>query len=282
MIRRSVDSWMAHDAQRMGAAIAFYTLLSFAPLLILLIAISSRVIGGTEAEGRLLQHLSEFAGPEAAGLAKSMIQRASTPSSGIPATLLGIATLLLGASGVFGELRSAINTMWEIPPRNGGGIRQMIRDRILSIGMVLGIGALLVASVLVSAILAGVSKYLGSVLPVPAGLLELVNFLVSFASSSLLFALVMRYIPDVRLPWRYLLAGSVVTAFLFTIGKSLIGLYLGRSAVGSPYGPGGAVVVTIVWVYYSAQIFLFGAELTQAFAEEGGTQTTASLRPGVH
>jgi len=178
-------------------------------------------------------------------------------------------TILVGASGVFSELRSAIDTMWDIQPQYGAGWRGMLKQRLLSVGIVLAIGFLLVVSLIASAGLAAVGKYFTSVLPVPPLVLELVNALISFGGIALLFALVLRYVPDVRVEWRHLWVGATISALFFTIGKSLIGLYLGRAAVGSLYGAGGSVVVVTVWTYYSAQIFLFGAEFTWVYSRRG-------------
>jgi membrane protein len=262
-LKQTAQSWLDHDAPRIGAALAFYTLLAFAPLVLLTITVGSFVFKNGNLEGQVIQQVNELAGTEAALLAQEIIDRPRTPSSGAGASVLGIVTLLIGASGIFAELRSALNTMWAIPAASGNGIVQWIKSRLFSIGMVLAGGFLLMVSLVVSAVFAAIGKYLGGILPAPAYMLEALNFLISLAGSAALFALILRYVPDERLPWRTISSGAIVTAFLFTVGKSLIGIYLGRSAIGSPYGPGGSVLVVMAWVYYSAQIFLFGAEFTR-------------------
>lgn len=263
LLQRTLSGWLYHDAPRIGAALAFYTLLSFAPLLMISIAVGSALFDGSRVEARVLEEVSILTGPEGATLAAQMIEKTRASSLGVIASMAGFFTLLFGASGILAELRSALNTMWEIPPQKSNGFLQIIKDRVLSVGMVLAVGFLLVVSLIVSAILAALGKYLQDTLPAPTALLEFLNFIISFAGSTILFGLVLRFIPDARLPWRPILYGAATTALLFTVGKSIIGLYLGRAALGSPYGAGGSIVVLVAWVYYSAQIFLFGAEFTQ-------------------
>ena len=267
--------WIDHDAPRIGAALAFYTLLAFPPLVQLSITAGSLLFKGTRTELLVVQQVSDLGGDEAAKLAKQIIERPHTASSGLAASLLGLATLLIGASGIFAELRGALNSMWEIRPKEGGGFLQWVRSRLLSVGMVFAGGFLLMASLVVSTMLAALGTYVDGILPAPAPLLEAMNFIISLAGSAAMFALILRYIPDRRLPWRTISSGALVTAFLFTVGKSLIGLYLGRSAIGSQYGAGGSVVIVIAWVYYSAQIFLFGAEFTQTLASGAAPPTAA-------
>ena len=220
-------------------------------------------------EAHLIGEMRQLVGPDGEALITAMIKlpkATGTSSSGIGASLTAAATLLLGASGVLVELRSALNTMWEIPPKGGNGMLNMVKDRLLSLGMVLAVGFLLLVSLMVSAILAALGKYLGTFLPFPAAGLEALNFFMSLGGTTILFALVFRYVPDAGLPWRSIWYGAVTTALLFTIGKSVIGIYLGRAGLGSPYGAAGSMVVLIVWIYYSAQIFLLGAEFTQQLA----------------
>ena len=278
LLKQTGQSWLDHDASRIGAALAFYTLLAFAPLVILSIRIGALLFDGTRSEYQILQQIHELAGSEAAKLAQAIIERTRESSAGVPGSVLGILTLLLGASGIFAELRSALNVMWEIPPRGGNGILEFLKSRLLSVGMVVAGGFLLMGSLIVSAILAALGTYVGSLLPAPAPLLETLNFLISLAGSATVFALVLRYIPDARLPWRAVWTGALATAFLFTVGKSLIGLYLGRSAIGSPYGAGGSVLVVMAWVYYSAQIFLFGAEFTRTLGMGSENPAPAGVR----
>ena len=262
----AAQSWMKHDATRIGAALAYYTLLSLAPLVLLSIAVGGFFFGNQATVSHLVDQVRDVAGSEAANLVGSLAKEAGKPSSSWVASLIGMFTILLGASGVFAELRSALNLMWDIEPDNGSGWRSLVKARLLSVGIVLGIGFLLVVSLIASASLAAVGKYFSGFVPVPAPVLELLNLLISFVGIAFLFALVLRYVPDVRIEWRHLWVGASISALFFTAGKTLIGLYLGRAAVGSVYGAGGSVVVVTVWTYYSAQIFLFGAEFTWVYS----------------
>jgi membrane protein len=255
-------SWLDHDATTIGAALAFYTLLSLAPLVILSIAAGSLLFGGTATEQHLIRQVREVAGSTTARFVQVLAEQAHKPSSGASASVIGFITLFVGASGIFAELRSALNRMWDIHPQGGSGFLAMIRERLLSIGMVLAVGFLLVVSLVVSTALAAVGKFFGGLLPMPPAALNTLNFVLSFAGISVMFALVLRYVPDARLRWRAVSAGAIMSALLFTAGKSLISFYLGRAAVGSLYGAGGATVALTAWVYYSALLFLFGAEFT--------------------
>jgi len=266
LLKRSGEGWLDHSAPRIGAALAFYTLVSFAPLLSLAVAAGTVLFGDVRTELQVVEQVHELAGSGAASLVQDMIERTQMLPSGVPITVAGIVTLLLGASGIFVELRSALNTIWNITPNSSNRLWALLKGRLVSIGMVLAIGFLLVVSLIISVVLAAIGKYLGSVLPAPVRLLEAANFLLSFGGIAIMFTLILRYIPDARLPWRFVITGAILTAFLFTVGKSLIGLYLGRTAIGSLYGAGGSIVVLVAWVYYSAQIFLFGAEFTRSLA----------------
>jgi len=266
MLKITGRSWMKHDAARIGAALAYYTLLSLAPLVLLAIAVGGAFFGNDVTVSHLIEQVRDVAGSEAAKLVGSLAKEAGKPASGWVASIVGMITILIGASGVFAELRSALNLMWDIEPDNGSGWLSMVRARLLSVGIVLGIGFLLVVSLIASASLAAVGKYFSGFIPVPAHVLEIVNLLISFVGIAFLFALVLRYVPDVRIEWRYLWVGATMSALFFTAGKALIGFYLGRAAVGSIYGAGGSVVVVTVWTYYSAQIFLFGAEFTWVYS----------------
>jgi membrane protein len=269
LLERTGQKWLDHEDARIGAALAFYTLLAFAPLIMLSITAGSLLFPAETFEPHLIREVNQLAGGEAAKLAQVIIDKPRPPAAGLMASFLGLATLLFGASGVFAELRGALNTIWNIPPQPGNGILLFLKGRLLSVGMVMAGGFLLVVSLVVSAVLAVLGKYVSGVLPAPAPLLEGLNFVLSLAGSAWVFALVLRYVPDVRLPWRTVGWGALMTAFLFTAGKSLIGLYLGTTAIGSPYGPGGSIMVVMAWVYYSVQIFLFGAEFTRTIAPAG-------------
>ena len=269
LLKVSSRNWLNHDADRIGAALSYYTLLSLAPLVLLSIAVGGMFFGSATTVHHLTQQVRDVAGNEAARLVESLAKEAAKPAPGSLASVVSMIMILVGASGVFAELRAALNKMWDIQTQAGAGWRGLIKQRLLSVGIVLAIGFLLVVSLIASAGLAALGKYFTSVLPVPAVVLEIVNMLISFVGIAFLFAMVLRYVPDVRVEWRHLWVGATISAVFFTIGKSLIGLYLGRAAVGSLYGAGGSVVVVTVWTYYSAQIFLFGAEFTWVYSRRG-------------
>jgi membrane protein len=231
------------------------------------------IFGHSAAQGQLLAQVDGLIGRQGSEAVRGMIEHAQKPASGAFASIAGVITLLFGASGVFGELRSALNLIWDVKPASGAGLWGTLRERFFSLGMVLAVGFLLLVSLVVSAALATLGKFFGGVLPMPEFVLNGINILVSLAGTSVLFALIFRYVPETRMPWNRIRAGAIATALLFTIGKCLIGLYLGKAAVGSAYGAAGSLVVVIVWVYYSAMIFLFGAEFTHVLGRDDGTRT---------
>ena len=267
LLRQTFEAWTAHAAPRLGAALAFYTLLSIAPLVILSVAIVAMVFGETNAREEILNQVSAMLGKEGADAVRGMIEHAQAPASGLLASVLGLFTLLLGASGVFGELRDALNLIWEANPPASGGFVNMVRQRLFSFGMVLTIGFLLLVSLVLNAALAAGGKAFANWFPGSELVLGSLNFILSFAAIAVLFTLIYKYVPDKAIAWRHVWIGAVATAFFFTIGKFLIGLYLGGGTMGSPYGAAGSLVVVIIWVYYSAQIFYFGAEFTHVFAK---------------
>lgn len=274
LLKQSFSEWSEDNAPRLGAALAYYTILSLAPLLVIVIAIVGAVFGRDAAQGKIMEQLSGLIGTEGGKAIETMIRNASKPVTGTIAGLLGLATLLFGASGVLAELRSALNTIWEVETPQSSGVLGMIRQRFFSLTMVLAIGFLLLVSLIVSAVLAGLGKYVGDILPIPAFVLQGVNLIFSLVVITALFAMIYKFLPDIKLEWRDVLIGAIVTAVLFTIGKTLIGMYLGRASIGSTYGAAGSLVVVLVWIYYSAQIFFFGAEFTQVYARAHG-----SMRP---
>lgn len=261
-LRRTFSVWNEHNAPQVGAALAFYTTLSLAPLVILVMAIVAMVFGHSTAEYKIISAADGVMGPDGANVVQTMLDSAGKPASGISTTVIGIIALLFGASAVFSELQSAMNTIWGVKRQDGSTIAALIKDRLASFGMVLAIGLLLLVSLILSAFLAAAGKFFEGILPVPEFVLSTAKFLVSFAGDSLVFGMIFKYVPDTKIPWRDLSIGSLVTAFLFTVGKFLIALYLGKTGVGSAYGAAGSFIVVIVWVYYSSMIFLFGAEFT--------------------
>jgi membrane protein len=258
------QSWSNHEGTRLSAALAFYATLSLAPLIVLALSVLGLVIGPTSAHGKIVQQAQNFLGGDVARIVDVIVRHAQKPKEGVLATLISLVVVIIGGSGVFSELRSALNKVWDIQPQNSDGISGFIRERLFSYGMVLGIGFLLVASLVLSTVVAAVGHFWAGLLPLPEIALTAINFLISFGALVILFALIFRYVPDARVPWRRIWWGSVVTAFLFTVGKQLIGLYLGKTAVGSAYGAAGSLVVLISWVYYSSMSFYYGAEITCA------------------
>lgn len=266
-LKETFADWNKHEAPRLGAALAFYTILSLSPLVILVVALVGLFFDRSTAQTHILNQVQGMIGAEGGKAVESMLANAHKPSSGILGTIVGLLTLLFGASGVFGELRSAMNKIWEVPPKETSGIWGMLRERFFSFGMVLSIGFLLMVSLVLSTALAAIGKFFGGILPVPASVLAIANFLFSFLAIAVLFALIFKFVPETKIPWRDVRVGAIATALLFTIGKTLIGLYLGKASVGSAYGAAGSLIVVIVWVYYSAQIFFFGAEFTHVYAK---------------
>jgi membrane protein len=267
ILRQTLYNWNLHDAPRLGAALAFYTILSLAPLVVLVVAVVAVVFGHSTAQDQILDQVREMIGPRGADAVRTTIEHARQPSSGIFASAIGILTLFFGASGVFIELRSALNMIWEVKQADNLSVLDIIKQRFFSFGLVLAIGFLLLVSLVMSAALAAIGEFFGYLLPMPELVLSTINFLFSFAAIAILFALIFRYVPDKKIEWSEVGLGAVVTAFLFSIGKSLIGIYLGKASVGSAYGAAGSLMVVIVWVYYSSQIFFFGAEFTHALAK---------------
>ena len=266
LIRNTFSSWADHEAPRLGAALAFYTILSLAPLMILIVALAAFVFGFPSAQSQILYQVRSMLGQEGADAVKSIIEQAQKPSDSITASVLGMAMLLFGASGVFEELRSALNKIWNVRPVQSGHIAALLRERFFSFGMVLAIGFLLLVSLVFSAGIAALGSLYGETLPMPEWAMQWVNVIVSFISIAVVFALIFKFVPQAKVAWKAVIVGGLLTAFLFTVGKFLIGLYLGKAAVGSAYGAAGSLVVIIVWVYYSSQIFFLGAEFTHALA----------------
>jgi len=268
LFRNALRGWVDDNASSMGAALAFYTLFSLAPVLVLAIAIAGLAIGHDHAQRLLLSELAGLLGPTGAQGVKSVLDATSTHKDGLIATVAGLATLAVGATTVFAELRRDLDRIWHCRPGNGSGIAATVRARFLSFGMVVAIGFLLLVSLVVSAAL----SFLGGLLDVSAALMRSIEFLASVVVTTGLFALVFKILPSTRIGWRDVWAGSFVTAVLFWFGKYLIGLYLGTSALASSYGAAGTLVLVIVWVYYSAQIFFYGAEFTHEYACRSGSR----------
>jgi membrane protein len=271
LLREVYDEWRKDNALGLGAALAYYTIFAMAPLLVLVIAIAGLVFGRAAAQGEIVAQITSLVGPAPAQLIQDMIARASGPRAGTLATLVSLAAMALGASGVFGQLQQAFNQIWDAPPPRGG-FRAHIQRRAATFGMILGVGFLLLVSLVLSAALAAVHDLLARHLPFASRILPALNFLLSFAVVTALFAMIYKVLPDVEMSWRDVWLGAGVTALLFTIGKTLIALYLGRAGVASVYGAAGSFVLVLLWIYYSAQILFIGAEFTEVYSRRYGSR----------
>jgi membrane protein len=270
LIRRTIGRWSEDRISRLSAALAFYTLFAIAPMLVIVIAIAGLVFEPHEVRGRVVQEIGHLVGTEGARTIETAVERASDPDAGIMALVVSIAMLLVLSTGLFVEMQDALNKLWGVEPRPDAGYMSLIWSRLLSFGMILAIGFLLMVSLVASAVLSVLSGYFQGLLPGVDWLWLIVHEIVSLAVFTVLFALIFRVLPDARLSWRAIWLGAIVTAVLFTIGKFLIGLYLGRAAVGEVYGAAGSLVVILLWVYYSAQILFTGAAFTRVYAEHRG------------
>jgi membrane protein len=279
LLKEAGSAWVADSAPSQGAALAFYTIFSLAPVLIVVIAVAGAVFGREAAEGEILRQIQALVGHAGAVTIQTVIERADRPALGIIASSAGLLTVLLGASGAFLELQDDLNKIWKVKPRSESFWVCAIRKRLVSFGLVLGTGFLLLVSLALSAALAVVGTFMGHLLPIPAFFLECLNFLLSFAVITLLFAMIFKILPDSQVAWGDVWIGAAVTSLLFTIGKMLIGLYLGKSSVASAYGAAGSLVIVLVWVYYSAQIALLGAEFTHIYANTRGSRVEPASRP---
>jgi membrane protein len=272
LLKQTASDWIDDQAPRLAAALAYYALLSLAPLVVLSLAVAGLVLDEEAARGGIARELGGLVGASGAAAIESIVQSAKAPAAGLVSTVLGVVVLLFGASGVFGELESALNTMWEVKPKPGRGLWGMIRDRLFSFAMVMGVAFLLLVSLVVSAALAAVGRFLSGALPGGEALWQVLNLVISLGVVTLLFALLFKLVPDAKIAWRDVWIGGVVTALLFTLGKFVIGLYLGKSGISSAYGAAGSLVLLVIWVYYSSCILLFGAEFTQVFSSRFGSR----------
>jgi membrane protein len=277
LVKQTFSEWLGDNAPKLGASLAFYTVLSVAPLLVVAVAIAGFVFGDEAARGQIVWQIDEVVGTEGAQFIEDLLKNARKPELGGLATLLGVFTLLFAASGVFAELRDSLDTIWGVRPPWTGLLAEL-KSRFFSFAMVLGVGFLLLVSLVLSAGLAAASKYFGAWLPVPGGFLEAVNMLISFGFITLLFAMIYKIVPHARIAWNDVWIGAAVTSLLFSLGKFGIGMYLGKAGLGSAFGAAGSLVVLLAWVYYSAQIFFLGAEFTQVYANNYGSHVVARHR----
>ncbi len=264
LIKQTFANWSDDKVPRLAGSLAYYTIVSLAPLLILAIAMAGAFFGKEAASGAVVSQFQGFVGQDGARGVEALLKNADQPTKGLISSIIAGVILIFAASGVFGELQDALNTIWKVRPKPGRGILGMIRDRFISFSMVLGIGFLLLVSLLLSALISGVSAYMGG--DSLAWMWQIINQVVSFAVAMALFAMIYKVLPDVRIAWRDVWIGAVATAVLFTLGKYLIGLYLGRSTTASVFGAAGSAVAILIWVYYSAQVMFLGAEFTQVYA----------------
>jgi membrane protein len=277
LIKTAVKGWSDDHAPSMGAALSYYTLFSLGPLLLIVIAVAGMVFGQEAAQGEILVQLRGIMGEEGAVAVEGLLKAAREPSKGILATIGGVALLILGATAVFAELQNALDRIWETPAaKKESGIWAMVRSRLLSFGLVLGLAFMLMVSLVVSAGLAALGNWWGAWFEGWETFLQVLNFVVSFGIFTALFAMIYKLMPSVKIAWGDVWTGAAVTALLFSIGKMLIGLYLGKSALASGFGAAGSFVVLLAWVYYSAQIFLLGAEYTWAYAKSHGSKKGGS------
>lgn len=267
VLKHAVIGWWNDNVPRLGASLAYYTLFALSPILVIGISIAGLVFGAEAVRGEIVGQIQGLVGRQGAEAVQAMVEGASKPSSSILATVIGSITAFLGATGAFIELQTSLNAIWRVKPRPGVSVKEFFLQRLISFGLVVAVGFIMLVSLLVNAALAALSHYLGSIFPALTAVWEGANILVSLGVITLLFALVYKVLPDVRLGWRDVWVGALVTAGFFTVGKQVIGLYLGTSTVASSYGAAASVIVLLIWVYYSAQIVLLGAEFTRYYVE---------------
>jgi membrane protein len=272
LLKQSFQEWQEDNVSQLAAALAYYTVFSMTPLLVLAIAIAGAVFGEEAARGEIVSQIQGLVGTSGAEAIETALDNANQPEISSIASLISIVVLLFGASGVFAQLQEALNTVWNVRTKPGRGLKGAVRKRFLSFSMVLAIGFLLLVSLVLSAALSALANINLDFIPGFNFVWEIVNFVISFGLITLLFALMYKYLPDVKIAWGDVWVGAMITALLFSMGKYILGLYLGQGSFGSAYGAAGSLVIILAWVYYSAQILLFGAEFTQVFARHYGAQ----------
>jgi membrane protein len=271
LLKQTAVEWVAQSVPRLGAALAFYTLFALAPLLIIVLAIAGFWFGEEAARRELFSQISGLVGREGGEAIQAVVSAANKPKAGAWATVMAIATLFLGATGVFVHLQDALNTIWGVQRLPGRGLRNFIKSRLLSFSIIVGLGFLLLVSLVINAALAAFGKFMSGILPAQESIWQAINFIISFGVITVMFALIFKVLPDVKIGWRDVWVGALLTALLFNLGQFLIGLYLGKSSVTSAYGAAGALVLVLLWVYYSAQILFFGAKFTEIYANKYGS-----------
>ncbi len=280
LVKSAGAAWVEDYAASMGAALSYYTVFSLAPLLLIVISIAGLVFGADAARGEIFGQLRGLLGDDAARAVEGLLTSVSEPAQGVTATLIGFALVLIGATTVFGELQDALDRIWRAPARNkSAGLWGLLRARVLSFGMIFALAFLLMVSLVLGAVMAALGKWWGGAFGDWEVALQAVNAVVGFGLTTVIFAIIYKLMPRVKIHWHDVWLGALVTAALFTVGKFLIGLYLGKSAVASSFGAAGSVVIVLVWVYYSAQIFLLGAEFTWVYARTLGSLRDAPEPP---
>jgi len=274
LVAETIKEWQKDQAARLAAALAYYATFSLAPLLVLVLAIAGLVGGRDAAQGLVMAQIQDLVGEEGKEFVQSMIENAAATPTGVTASILGSVTLLVGALGAFNELQNALDRIWDVEPkpitRWSLRVQRFIFKRLLSFSMVLGIGFLLLISLVISAALSALSEYLGRIPLFSELMLQILHLIISLGLITFLFAMIFKFIPDVEIRWRNVWLGAAITAILFTIGKTLIGIYLGQAEVSSTFGAAGSLAVLMIWVYYSSQILFLGAEFTQVFTKRSG------------
>ncbi len=288
LVKRAGAAWVDDYAASMGAALSYYTVFSLAPLLLIVISIAGLVFGADAARGEIFGQLRGLMGDDAAKAIEGLLTSVSEPAQGVTATLIGLALVLIGATTVFGELQDALDRIWRAPARReSSGLWGLLRARVLSFGMIFALAFLLMVSLVLGAVMAALGKWWGGAFGEWEVALQAANAVAGFALTTVIFAVIYKLMPRVKIHWHDVWLGAAVTAALFTVGKFLIGLYLGKSAVASSFGAAGSIVIVLVWVYYSAQIFLLGAEFTWVYARTFGSlrdhvEQALSAIPGLH
>jgi membrane protein len=284
LIKETIDGWVQDNVMRLAAALAFYTIFSLAPLLIIVVGLIDIVISQMHAlefgltidragvVDRIALEVQDLIGPRGEALVRTIFEDPENVETGIWATIVGLITLLVGATGVFAELQAALNKVWKVEPPAINGIISVVRARVLSFAMILVIGFLLLVSLLISVILSALSEYLGARVPEMLYFMRVISFALSILITTILFAFIYRYLPDAHIAWRDVWIGALVTSLLFTSGKTLIGLYLGNAPFGAAYGAASSLAIILVWVFFSAQIVLLGAEFTEVYSRRYGSR----------
>lgn len=276
LLKQTYTDWNEDKAPRLGAALAYYTVFSIAPLLVVVISIAGLVFGEEAVRGEISREIGRIVGSQAAQFIEAMLEGARKPTASIIATAVGIVTLILGAMGVFGQLQDALNTIWEVRPKPGLTLLQTVKARLTPFVMLIGVSFLLLTSLLATAAIAALGNWMSSVLPLPEFVMQAVNLVIGFGIITVMFAMMFKILPDVEIQWHDVWIGAAVTAFLFLIGQLGLSWYVGKTAAESTYGAAGSLVAVLLWVYWTSQIFFFGAEFTQVYASRFGSRLQPS------